>query len=193
GCGRLPVDARAAGDERRRRREDVDDVRVPGVHLGLARGLAPARVHHVVPAGAVEEDGALGEGRGDLVGGKVRHVCSERRRGAREEQCEDRRWSAHSAVSLHSSAAAPALATSSSRCWLAAPLTPIAPTTLPSTSSGTPPWSGVKSSSAIMAVRPFLMMFSKAAVGFLKSAAVRALPIEMCAPAANVPSSRSRY
>lgn len=36
------------------------------------------------------------------------------------------------------------------------------------------------------------MMSSKALVGFLKSAAVRALPIEMVAPAAKVPSRRSR-
>lgn len=43
-----------------------------------------------------------------------------------------------------------------------------------------------------MAVRPFLMISSKARVGFLNSAAVRALPIEMFAPAAKVPSSLAR-
>jgi len=57
--------------------------------------------------------------------------------------------------------------------------------------SGIPPCSGVKSGSATMAVRPFLMISSNVRVGFLKSAAVRALPTEMVAPAANVPSSRS--
>jgi hypothetical protein len=58
---------------------------------------------------------------------------------------------------------------------------------------GTPPCNGVKSESgkATIAVRPFLMMSSNAFVGRLNKAAVRALPMEMLAPAANVPSSRS--
>src|SRR5439155_17953489 len=67
----------------------------------------------------------------------------------------------------------------------------MAPTTSSPTMSGIPPCSGVKSGSATMAVRPFLMISSNVRVGFLKSAAVRALPTEMVAPAANVPSSRS--
>ena len=62
----------------------------------------------------------------------------------------------------------------------------------PSTSIGTPPCSGVKSSSATIGVRPLPMMSSKTLVGFLNSAAVRALPIEIFAPAAKVPSRRSR-
>jgi hypothetical protein len=49
----------------------------------------------------------------------------------------------------------------------------------------------VKSLSAVIAVRPLLISSSKTRVGLLKSAAVRALPIEMLAPAANVPSNRS--
>ncbi len=87
--------------------------------------------------------------------------------------------------------AAPAIATSSSSWALAAPLTPTAPTIWPSTRIGTPPMSGVKSLTAVMAVRPLLISSSKTRVGFLNSAAVRALPIEMLAPAAKVPSSRS--
>ena len=43
-------------------------------------------------------------------------------------------------------------------------------------------------STATMAVRPLAMTSSKNFVGFLKRAAVRALPMEMFAPAANVPS-----
>jgi hypothetical protein len=50
----------------------------------------------------------------------------------------------------------------------------------------------VKWGNATIAVRPFLMMSSNADVGFLKSAAVRALPIEIIEPAGNVPSMRSR-
>src|SRR5436190_10499716 len=42
-----------------------------------------------------------------------------------------------------------------------------------------------------MAVRPLLINSSKKRVGFLKSTAVRALPIEMVAPIAKVPSRRS--
>ena len=88
---------------------------------------------------------------------------------------------------------APAIASSSSCFALAAPDTPMPPTICPSTRNGTPPWSGVNSpsGSATMAVRPPAMMSSKALVSFLNSAAVRALPTEMVAPAAKVPSSRS--
>src|SRR5262245_8997076 len=58
---------------------------------------------------------------------------------------------------------------------------------------GMPPCNGVKyaSGKATIAVRPFLMISSNALVGRLKSAAVRALPIEILAPAAKVPSNRS--
>src|SRR5919106_309039 len=93
-----------------------------------------------------------------------------------------------------STAAAARIAISSSCLALAAPLIPIAPITWPPTSIGTPPWSGVKSGSdgsAAMAVRPPLITFSKKLVGRRNSAAVRALPIEISAPAANVPSRRS--
>lgn len=74
---------------------------------------------------------------------------------------------------------APAIAISSSRSALAAPLTPMAPITWTSSIRGMPPWSGVKSLRATIAVRPPLMISSKAFVGFLKTAAVRALPIAM--------------
>src|SRR5712691_3482203 len=90
------------------------------------------------------------------------------------------------------SALAPAMASSSSCCALAAPLTPTAPMTVPWNSIGTPPCSGVKSFRATIEVRPFLMMSSKTFVGFLKMADVRAFPMEMFAPAANVLSRRSR-
>jgi hypothetical protein len=58
-----------------------------------------------------------------------------------------------------------------------------------------PPMSGVKFSSAVITVRPFpfeLISSSKKRVGFLNMTAVRAFPMEIFAPAENVPSSRSR-
>jgi hypothetical protein len=58
---------------------------------------------------------------------------------------------------LGSTAAAATTAISSSCLALAAPLMPTAPITWPSATSGTPPWSGVKSGRdgrAAMAVRP---------------------------------------
>ena len=56
---------------------------------------------------------------------------------------------------------------------------------------GMPPIKGVNPSTAVIAVRPLLINSSKKRVGFLKRTAVRALPIEMVAPIANVPSRRS--
>src|SRR5919106_522514 len=93
-----------------------------------------------------------------------------------------------------STAAAARVAIWSSCLALMAPLTPTAPITWPSITIGTPPISGVKSGwggSPTIAVRPLLMTSSKKLVGFLNSAAVRALPTEMSAPAAKVPSRRS--
>src|SRR5216117_3334894 len=68
---------------------------------------------------------------------------------------------------------------------------PIPPTTCPSMTIGIPPIKGVNPSTAVIAVRPLLINSSKKRVGFLKRTAVRALPIEMVAPMANVPSRRS--
>src|SRR6266480_4247323 len=56
---------------------------------------------------------------------------------------------------------------------------------------GIPPIKGVKPSTAVIAVRPLLINSSKKRVGFLKRTAVRALPIEIVAPIAKVPSRRS--
>src|SRR5574341_690638 len=91
-------------------------------------------------------------------------------------------------------ALAPAMANCSSCAALAAPLTPTPPTTWLSAMTGTPPMSGVKSLSAVITVRPLpleLMSSSKKRVGRLNCTAVRALPMEMLAPAAKVPSRRS--
>src|SRR5713226_8548818 len=60
---------------------------------------------------------------------------------------------------------------------------------------GMPPIRGVKFSRAVITVRPLpleLMSSSKKRVGFLNMTAVLALPMEMLAPAENVPSSRSK-
>ncbi len=87
------------------------------------------------------------------------------------------------------------MASFSSWSALAAPLTPTPPTIWPSTTMGIPPISGVKFSSAVITVRPLpleLINSSKKRVGFLNMTAVLALPMEMFAPAENVPSSRSR-
>src|SRR6266508_6166609 len=84
--------------------------------------------------------------------------------------------------------AAPASASSSSWFALAAPLTPTPPTTCPSTTIGIPPINGVNPSTAVIAVRPLLISSSKKRVGFLKRTAVRALPTEIVAPIAKVPS-----
>src|SRR5712692_8480729 len=85
------------------------------------------------------------------------------------------------------------MASCSSCAALIAPLTPTPPIICPSSNTGIPPWRGVKnaSGSAAMAVRPLLIMSSNTLVGFWKSTAVRAFPIEIFAPAANVPSRRS--
>ena len=81
--------------------------------------------------------------------------------------------------------------TEAQRAALDAPLTPTAPTIWPSIVIGTPPCRGVKSFSATIDVRPLPTTSSKNFVGFLNSAAVRAFPMEMFAPALNVPSIRS--
>ena len=57
---------------------------------------------------------------------------------------------------LLAGAAAPAMASSSSCCALAAPLTPTAPMIWPLTMIGMPPCSGVKSLRVVMAVRPLV-------------------------------------
>src|SRR5712675_1234256 len=75
---------------------------------------------------------------------------------------------------------------------LFAPLQPIAPTIWPSTTIGTPPCKGVKSGSAVMVKRPLLIEFSKNDVGFLKIAAVCALPMETFAPAEKLSSGRTK-
>src|SRR5262249_54328319 len=56
---------------------------------------------------------------------------------------------------------------------------------------GTPPWSGVKSSSAVIVKRPWFTMFSNSRVGLRNMAAVRALPVETRGAAANAPSLRT--
>ncbi len=75
------------------------------------------------------------------------------------------------------SASAPALATCAS-CADSAPETPIAPTILPSTTTGMPPSSGViaLSASSRMPAPPAAMASSSALLGRLNSSAVRALP-----------------
>src|SRR5205809_257357 len=92
-------------------------VSVPDVDLGLTRAVAAARVHHVVRAGTVEEDGALGEGLRDLVRRKVDDVRCQKRCGRCNDEADDRPGNAHHYSPPYSSAATPALATSSSRCW----------------------------------------------------------------------------
>lgn len=71
------------------------------------------------------------------------------------------------------------------------PAVTTAPMICPSTMIGMPPCSGVKSGSVVIVVRPLLIMSSKNFVGLLNRTAVRALPMEILAPAAKVLSRRS--
>ncbi len=151
GLRRLGADGLSARHQGRVALQHVDDVGIARVDLDLAGAGAVAGVD-LVAVHLVQRD-ALGEGGGDLLAREVRDGASLR--GAEPGL----------------SAAAAASASSSSCCALAAPETPTAPTICPSTVSGIPPWSGVKSLSATIAVRPLPMISSKARVGFLPTRA----------------------
>ena len=114
--------------------------------------------------------------------GRARHLRATAGKDALPHRCDDALVKAPAA----------SVAMSSSCCALVAPLTPIAPTTCPPTTMGTPPWSGVIASTATSAVRPLAMAFSKSRVALRNVAAVRALSMATVEAAGNVFSSRSR-
>src|SRR4051812_4546097 len=90
------------------------------------------------------------------------------------------------------SASTPAWAHTPSCCEVT-PLTPIAPTILPSTSSGMPPSSGRTPGMPRIAIRPPSTASSNALLGRLNRTAVRALSCATCELATWVSSARSKY
>ena len=164
------LDDLAAGNERGAAVKHVEDVRVIQVHFRFARSVASAGIHAIT--GVAHEVGIGAKSFGDLV---VRHV-------------------AHLCCCALSNAAAPALAISSSWAALAAPLTPMAPTTLPPTVMGTPPCSGVKGHRrhGEHGVASLVHGVLERACRLAEQTAVRALPMEISDAFRNVLSRRSR-
>ncbi len=111
---------------------------VPGVGAAILRWH---QLHVAVAPRALHQVDAVLLGQIDL-GGARRRGRQERQQEHEVDECRE----AHD-YSLPTTAA-PAIAISSSCAALAAPLTPIAPTTLPSTRIGIPPWSGVNGATA---------------------------------------------
>src|SRR5205807_2764208 len=159
GVGRAPV----AGPGRRLWGGALlQDVGPPGLLGRCGVPAAPGPVIMVVVLALALLEGAVAAPRpGELVG-EVRH-----RRHCRTTLDPPPSYLPPSYLpSSFDRASAPALAIWPS-CCAVTPLTPMAPTSLPSTTSGSPPSSGIEWGSAMMALRPPATKSSKTFVGRL--------------------------